>query len=48
MKNFFNLFDINKSGAISIKELKMAIRNLGVIANNEQIKKLMKLMDKVI
>ncbi len=46
LRECFNLFDVDKSGSISSKELKKVIEALGISANENEMNGLMKLMDK--
>lgn len=41
IKEAFDLFDVDGSGAIDFKELRIAMRSLGFEAKKEEIKKMM-------
>ena len=47
LKQCFDIFDADKSGTISLNELKSVFRKLGMHMTNHDITKLMNLMDKV-
>lgn len=46
MRDSFNLFDTDKSGSISVRELKNVCKQLDLRARDEELESMMKLMDK--
>ena len=45
MREAFNLFDRDRSGSISVKEMKSVFLALGVVATDQEIKSVVKEMD---
>ena len=46
LKDTFNLFDKDRSGSISISELKKVCKSLQLHASDKEVQEMMKLMDK--
>lgn len=46
LKECFRLFDKDNSGTISVAELKKVVESMGIKASGDEVKALMKLMDK--